>query len=143
MAIESSRISEISPRINGVRVRFEYTFTNGSIYTTGSHNFPSQAIADQKLIDFEPYALERKQRRDAVEALSLGIKVAHGEATTQQVMQLRQEEGVLEEDSLKAFRLLNGNVNVSSPQHVRDRWAYLNAHRVAIEAYRDVLDGDN
>jgi len=143
MAIVSSRIKEFNPYSGRFRVRFEYTFTNGDTLVMGPGLVQNQAAADQKLIDLEPRALTKKQRIDAIAAVDLRIKVAHGEATTNQVIRAWQREGVEERDTLKAYRLLKGNVDQSSPQRAKDRWQYLNTHSVAIEAYLTVKQGDN
>lgn len=106
MGIASKQIIELTKHSNGCRARFDYIFDDDRHIIIGPINVSSQEDADSKLILLEPSILSQMQKRDANEAVSNDIKIAHKEASIQQVQYTWLKLGFEEDEPYKQYQMM-------------------------------------
>jgi len=160
MPIVKSEILEQSKQASGYRVKFKYTFDDGRTFNVGTLNANSLEQIDQLLIDKKsPLELSVKSN-DAQKAKELGIKTAYKEASQSGVYYVYMYEGFNELEPLLAYELMAlvakdildlgltveqmatmFNQTVEMVNDVMAKWAYLDANKDTILAYKTIKEG--
>ena len=154
MSIDSSQITDLSPRRGGFRARFAYTFTDGRTFTRGPVNVSSSEEAENKLAAIEPSVLASVQQNDAQEAVKAGVQSAHKEATEPQVLYAWLLAGFDEPEHYKAYHFMKDigpallslgytdeqysmmlGTSVEDATASREYWEFLDANSATILAY--------
>lgn len=152
--IISSNVINLSEQSPGrYRCTFNYVFDDGREVNIKPSSVGSdyQAICDAR----SDSVFASATKSDAAEAMSLGVKVAHGYASQSQVFYEYLYAGFNETDPIAAYDAMNGvaqpllglgltteqlaemlGETVEMAQLVIDRWALLEANSATIEAYR-------
>jgi hypothetical protein len=162
VSIESSQVIDIQQRKHGgLRVRLSYQLTGGRDITIGPISVADIAAATGALASREPSVLQSIQQRDAEDAVALGQTVANKEASAKQVYRAWILKGLNEPESWISYTIIKKviqkvqdlgltvaqaaiqlELDEDQVQRLLDRWQYLNANKVVIDAYKIVAEGD-
>lgn len=155
-----SEISKIKPQATGVRVDFKCTLDDGREHYIRGIKFNTVEQAQVNLIGRALDVESSYRKKDAVEAVSLGLDVAHKTATINDVYFEYLNDGYNTENPLESYNKMSRvapqilslgltveqmavmfNEDVDTAQGVFDKWDYLSANEAEILAYKSVVGG--
>lgn len=160
MPIENTKILAFSEHNGGRRARVRYTFASGQtvdrLIMNAGADLPAARLRARTLVE----GIETRARtRDAAEAVALGLRKAHGEATEAQVLYAWLLTAYEQRDPLVAWEAINdlapgmlalGYTNeqyaaafgttVEEVENIKLFWGFLETNQDVIVAYGALVD---
>lgn len=139
----------------------DFILTDGRVIRRDGVRAPSQEALDARPNELTADVLEGVIRRDAEEAVQLGIQIAHKEASQNDVYYAWMQAAFNEDDPVAAYNMMKEvapvlvgmgltaeqyavefNAEVVQVQRLLDRWAYLDSKKAELESFRLLREGD-